>query len=54
MQSDAKTPAVPIPQESEHGKDMLAPDASDQPPKVYIAACGVLCDVFWWARRCPE
>jgi hypothetical protein len=21
------------------------------PPKIYIPACGVLCDVFWWARR---
>jgi hypothetical protein len=21
------------------------------PPKVYIASCGTLCDVFWWARR---
>ncbi len=24
---------------------------SDEPPKVYIASCGTLCDVFWWARR---
>ena len=23
------------------------------PPKIYIPACGVLCDVFWWARRDP-
>ena len=22
-----------------------------EPPKIYIPACGVLCDVFWWARR---
>ncbi len=21
------------------------------PPAVYLASCGVLCDVFWWARR---
>lgn len=21
------------------------------PPEVYIASCGALCDVFWWARR---
>jgi hypothetical protein len=54
MQSDAKTPGATIPQESEQGKDMRVPDASEQPPKVYIAACGVLCDVFWWARRRPE
>ena len=24
---------------------------SGQPPRVYFAACGALCDVFWWARR---
>jgi len=24
---------------------------SIEPPKVYIAACGTLCDIFWWARR---
>jgi hypothetical protein len=24
-----------------------------EPPEIYIPACGVLCDVFWWARRDP-
>jgi hypothetical protein len=24
-----------------------------EPPKIYLAACGVLCDIFWWARRNP-
>jgi hypothetical protein len=24
-----------------------------EPPKIFIPACGVLCDVFWWARRDP-
>ena len=24
-----------------------------EPPKIYLPACGVLCDVFWWARRNP-
>jgi hypothetical protein len=24
-----------------------------EPPKIYFAACGALCDVFWWARRDP-
>jgi hypothetical protein len=24
-----------------------------EPPKIYIAACGALCDIFWWARRDP-
>ncbi|MFZ2060983.1 MAG: hypothetical protein WAU82_08220 [Candidatus Binatus sp.] len=23
------------------------------PPKIYLAACGALCDIFWWARRDP-
>jgi hypothetical protein len=25
-----------------------------EPPKIYLPACGVLCDVFWWARRDPS
>jgi hypothetical protein len=25
-----------------------------EPPKVYLAACGARCDIFWWARRTPE
>ena len=29
-------------------------DISVEPPKIYIPACGVLCDVFWWARRDPS
>jgi hypothetical protein len=24
-----------------------------EPPKIYIPACGALCDIFWWARRSP-
>ena len=28
-------------------------DISVEPPKIYITACGVLCDIFWWARRNP-
>jgi hypothetical protein len=24
-----------------------------EPPEIYIPACGVLCDIFWWARREP-
>jgi hypothetical protein len=30
------------------------PAAPAEPPKIYIPACGVLCDVFWWARRDPS
>ncbi len=25
-------------------------DSIDRAPVVYVAACGALCDVFWWAR----
>jgi hypothetical protein len=25
-----------------------------EPPKIYFAACGAMCDVFWWARRDPS
>jgi hypothetical protein len=28
-------------------------DISVEPPKIYVPACGVLCDIFWWARRDP-
>jgi hypothetical protein len=31
----------------------IVPAVSPEPPKIYIPACGVLCDVFWWARRDP-
>jgi hypothetical protein len=37
--------------------DTVAPRLAHQhraePPRVYFPACGVLCDVFWWARRSP-
>ena len=26
-------------------------DTRAEPPAVYFPACGVLCDIFWWARR---
>jgi hypothetical protein len=29
-------------------------DISVEPPKIYIPACGALCDIFWWARRDPS
>jgi hypothetical protein len=31
----------------------VPPSTCTEPPKIYIPACGVLCDVFWWARRDP-
>jgi hypothetical protein len=24
-----------------------------EPPAIYFAACGALCDLFWWARKSP-
>jgi hypothetical protein len=26
---------------------------SAEPPTIFIPSCGVLCDIFWWARRQP-
>jgi hypothetical protein len=40
-----------MPSESE--KKIAAPD-SVEPPGIYLPACGVLCDIFWWARRNPS
>jgi len=34
-------------------KKITPPSAQVEPPKIYLAACGVLCDIFWWARRDP-
>ncbi len=33
--------------------DSTTPSSRVEPPKIYLPACGVLCDVFWWARRNP-
>jgi hypothetical protein len=33
--------------------DASPPSTQVDPPKIYFAACGALCDVFWWARRDP-
>jgi hypothetical protein len=31
--------------------DEAAPQSAENPPAaVYVPACGVLCDIFWWAR----
>jgi hypothetical protein len=42
------TTAIPaassvLPRESEESSK------GTQPPRLYIPACGVLCDAFWWA-----
>jgi hypothetical protein len=53
MNRDEKVPPT-IPEEAESKEDPTAIDSPNQPPKVYIASCGTLCDVFWWARRRPD
>jgi len=30
------------------------PSTQVDPPKIYLPACGALCDIFWWARRDPS
>jgi hypothetical protein len=43
------SPTIPL--EAEHKEDSSAIELPNEPPKIYIASCGTLCDVFWWARR---
>jgi hypothetical protein len=33
--------------------DSTTPSSRVEPPKIYLPACGALCDIFWWARRDP-
>jgi hypothetical protein len=42
--------------EAERRADDLASSHSGDsgPAPVYLPACGVLCDIFWWARRTPS
>jgi len=53
MKRNDKAVGADVP-ESETDENPAARDPSSEPPKVYIASCGTLCDVFWWARRRPE
>jgi hypothetical protein len=53
MNRDEKVPPT-IPEKAERKEEPVAIESSNQPPKVYIASCGTLCDVFWWARRRPD
>ncbi len=39
--------------ESEKPDTRAAQTGTIEPPEIYFAACGALCDVFWWARRKP-
>jgi hypothetical protein len=35
-------------------KNAAAPASTHvEPPHIFLPACGVLCDIFWWARRDP-
>jgi hypothetical protein len=56
---------IGLPSESEPGIDLTGDQADvltgcsqthlaavpDEPPALFLPACGALCDVFWWARR---
>jgi hypothetical protein len=56
---------VALPSESEHAIDLTGAPADvlaessqthlaavpAEPPKLFLPACGALCDLFWWARR---
>ncbi|MGA6970729.1 MAG: hypothetical protein WBY93_03800 [Candidatus Binatus sp.] len=33
--------------------DCSTPSTPAEPPRIYFAACGAMCDIFWWARRIP-
>jgi hypothetical protein len=37
----------------ENNPDAAPASTQVEPPRIYFAACGALCDVFWWARRDP-
>jgi hypothetical protein len=41
------------PDDKNTAPDSAPPSTHVEPPKIYLAACGALCDVFWWARRDP-
>lgn len=32
------------------GEVTLESRAIEEPPKLYLPACGALCDILWWAR----
>jgi len=40
-----------LPEDKTAAPDSAPPATRAEPPKIYVAACGVLCDLFWWARR---
>ncbi len=41
------------PADKTNAPDVSPPSNPAEPPKIYLASCGALCDVFWWARRDP-
>jgi hypothetical protein len=54
MEPGAKIVAAPdsLPERVDSPADQAVDHA--EPPRIYLAACGALCDIFWWARRTPE
>jgi hypothetical protein len=47
---DSNESAIAEPTASDDLSDAQS-DSPLEPPAVYVPACGVLCDIFWWARR---
>lgn len=46
--SGKRTANNPIAESGEIGA--TASIESGEPPKLYLPACGALCDILWWAR----
>jgi hypothetical protein len=42
-----------MPHETEN-PDTACDTPGTGPPRIYIRACGALCDAFWWARPTPQ
>jgi hypothetical protein len=45
---------MPNEEKTERADSPAPPSAQVEPPKIYLPACGALCDIFWWARRTSE
>ena len=56
MTMEPRAKIVPAPESLPEHVDSHTDGAVDraEPPKIYLAACGTLCDIFWWARRTRE
>jgi hypothetical protein len=47
-------PSMPDEEKTDPRESSSPPSAQAEPPKIYLPACGALCDIFWWARRTPD